>query len=138
MTNNNFWEIELGKMFGNSAVIEDMRFVGRACIGRLSDNLNVKLRFVSLETHERYPAIEAAIINRNEGKIDTALFRFEDIWGNVAKKDRAPYVWIYNEKTDWYGYSPTFADYEKICGEVDDYLEIFQAPIQSMRQSQSM
>jgi hypothetical protein len=138
MTNNNFWETELRKMFGNSAVIEDMRFVGRACIGRLSDTLNVKLHFVSLETHEHYSAIEAAIINRNEGKIDSTTFRFEDIWGNVAKKGRAPYVWIYNEKAAWYGYEPMFADYEKICGEVDDYLEIFQAPIQSMRQSQSM
>jgi hypothetical protein len=138
MTNNNFWEAELGKMFGNSTVIEDMRFVGRACIGRLSDNLNVKLRFIELGTASHFPLIEAAIINRNEGKIDSTTFRFEDIWGNVAKKDRAPYAWVYSGKAEWYGYEPTFADYEKICAEVNDYLEIFQAPIQSMQQSQSM
>jgi hypothetical protein len=138
MTNNNFWETELRKMFGNSAVIEDIRFVGRACIGRLSDNLNVKLRFIELGTASHFPMIEAAIINRNEGNIDSNRFRFGDIWGNVSINGRPPYVWVYNGKAELYGYEPKFYDYEKLCAVVDDYLEIFQEPIQSMRQSQSM
>jgi hypothetical protein len=138
MSNDNFWQTELRKLFQNSATIEDIRFTGRACVGRLSDSQNVKLRFVTLGTHDHYEGIEATIIKRTEGQIDATTFRFGDIIGNVSIDGRPPYVWIYNGKTEWYGYKPTPADFEKILAEVDDYLEMFQEPVQSQTMRQTM
>ena len=138
----NFWETELRKIFQNSATLEDLRFTGRIAVGRLSETENVKLSFASTKTDNQCDGIEVAIINRKYGRIDGDTFLFEDIIGKVAQTDNGkeftPYIWDTLSGAKWHGYQPTPADYEKILSAVDDYLEIFQEPTQSMQQSQSM
>jgi hypothetical protein len=135
----NFFEQELLKLFANSAVIEDLRIAGRAAVGRLSSELNVKLKFVTTGTYAHYEGVEAAIINRREGKIDSTTFRFADILGRVSVTSSSgrqdtmfPYIWEQTEKTDWYRYKPSHADYAALTDAIDGYLELFQEPTQTL------
>jgi len=130
-----FFESELNKIFGKSQVIKDARFVGRACIGRLGETTNIKLEFVTLGTHQKYEGIKANVFNRNEGVIDSSVFRFADIFGKKPMtsnpaKTVDPHVWVYNEKTEWYGFKPNPHDYAVIAAEINSYLEVFLEPDQ--------
>ena len=124
-----FFENELQKMFGTNSPITDARFVGRACMGRLGGTTNVKLQFVTLGTYEKYEGIEATVYNRNDGKIDSNVFRFADILGkNVSRNNYnndLPYVWTNDRKHEWYSYKPTAVDYAAVAKEVNNYLEVF-------------
>jgi hypothetical protein len=141
----NFFEHELRKLFEGSEAISDARFTGRVCIARLTDSTNVKLQFVTLGTHEHYEGIEATVLNRTEGKIDSTVFRFLDILGKKAvpgnpnfRDGIVPYVWKGQKDYEWYAYKPDPHDFEMITESVDSYLEAFQAPVQSQGMSQQM
>jgi hypothetical protein len=140
----NFFEQELRKLFENHPVIEDVRFPGRVAVGRLSGNTSVKLQFVTLGYADRYEGIEATVLNRGEGKIDSAIFRFADILGRKQvsnpnfKEGVLPHVYKGNKDFEWYVYKPSPADYEKLSDSIGEYLEIFQEPIQSQGMSQQM
>jgi len=41
-----------------------------------------------------------------------------------------PYIWTYGERTEWYAYQPTKADYKTLSDSVDNYLEVFREPAQ--------
>jgi hypothetical protein len=67
-------------------------------------------------THELYDGIEAIVLNRLEGKIDSNSFRFKDIIGakpvnnNPNSPDGVmPHVWGsgWGGKYEWYAYEPT-------------------------------
>jgi hypothetical protein len=140
----NFFERELRKLFGNDPVMYDVRFAGRACVGRLTDTTNVKLRFVTMGTHEHYEGIEATVLNRLEGKIDSNIFRFKDILGAKPVNNNPnfpnsvmPHIWNggLSSTYEWYAYKPASADYEKISETVDTYMEVFQEPVMSQGQS---
>jgi hypothetical protein len=140
----NFFEKELRKLFASSPVLEDIRFAGRICVGRLSDAVSVKLEFTDLGRTDHYGGIRATVMNRREGQIDVTLFRFEDILGKKAvpapyyKDGVIPHIWKYNDQYGWYAYQPTLRDYEQISDTVSDYLEMFQEPVQTQRMTQEM
>jgi len=141
----NFFERELRKLFENSETLDDARFAGRVCIARLTDTTNVKLEFVTLGTADRFEGIKATVLNRNEGQIDSTVFRFADILGkkavpgNIYLKDGVdPYAWKCDGKYEWYAYKPTPRDIEQVSGAVDSYLEIFQGPVQAQTMTQQM
>ena len=139
----NFFEQELRKLFEGSEAITDPRFTGRVCVARLTDTANVKLEFVIHDTHEKYEGIKATVFNRGEGQIDSTVFRFADILGKCKIPDHPsfkdglfPYFWSGGRGYEWYAYKPTPADFEKITGTVDSYLEMFQEPVQTQGLSQ--
>lgn len=125
----NFFEQELRKLVGQSNALADPRYIGRACYGRVSGNIRVKLQFVTMGTHEHYEALQATLINNTEGEIDRSVIRFRDIWGtkNFANfpEGIAPHIWMYQGKYEWYGLEPNPYDYEILADSVDEYLELF-------------
>ena len=142
----NFFEQELRKLFEGSEAITDPRFTGRVCTARLTDSTNVKLEFVTHDTHEKYEGIKATVFNRNEGEIDSTVFRFADILGKKAipgnpylKNGVYPYIWSGGrDGYEWYAYKPTPRDFEMIADTVDSYLEMYQEPVQTQGMTQSM
>ncbi|AFV02404.1 hypothetical protein DHBDCA_p1375 [Dehalobacter sp. DCA] len=137
----NYFEQELRRLFGNDANITDKKFVGRAFFGKLTDNLRVRVEFVTLGTADHYEAIKATIINRNDGPVDALALRLSDLVGkkmvsNPNFKDGiAPYIWKYGDKIEWYVYKPTKEDYDQISGALNDYFNVFREPTQEMEQS---
>jgi hypothetical protein len=132
--NMSYFEQELRKIMECNHVLYDVRFAGRACMGRLSDSVNAKLQFVTIGYAEHYTAIKATVINRNEGAIDSNTLHFIDILGKKSidnpnfRNGIVPYIWEYNGKAEWYVYQPSQTDYKAIAGALNDYLSVFQEP----------
>ncbi|WP_088187912.1 hypothetical protein [Desulfosporosinus sp. FKA] len=137
----NYFEQELRRLFGNDTNITDKRFVGRAFFGKLTDNLRVRIEFVTLVIADHYEAVKATVINRNDGPVDALTLRFADLIGkkmvsNPNFRDGiTPYIWKYGDKIEWYVYKPTKADYDKISGALNDYFNVFREPTQELEQS---
>ena len=140
----NFFEQELRKFFFFFHAFDDVKFIGKACYGTLGEKTRMKLEFVTLGTHQKYEGIKATVIDKNDGVIDTLTLKFSDAWGkkklnNPNFRDGIePYIWIYNEKAEWYAYQPTNADYKVMAESVSDYAELFKEQTQEMRNSYSL
>ena len=129
----NFFENNLRKMFENSEVIDDPYFCGNCMIGRLDEDVRIKVRFTTQGVSDNYPALAAKILNRAEGEIDSQHFKFSDILGTRGGDNyKEVHAWTYNGETEWYGYQPTVADMDKIAGAVESYAAMFQAEDMNM------
>lgn len=129
----NFFEQELRKLFADGGIIDDPKFVGRACLGSLDGDLRVRAEFITMGIAEHYSALRLTVLNRKEGVVDKSVLRFEDIIGIKAIPDSpifrnglSPYIWDDRGKTDWYVYRPTPADFEALRQAADDYLDVFR------------
>ena len=141
----NFFEKELRRLFECSESITDPCFAGRVCIGRLTDNTNVKLEFVTLGTHGKYAGVKATVFNRQDGQIDSTVFQFADILGKKAVPGNPnfvngvyPYFWQYSGQYEWYAYKPIPQDMEAITDAIDSYLDMFREPAQTQGMVQQM
>ena len=92
----NFFEGELHRMFSGNDIIHDPKIVGRTLLGKIDDDLRVKLQFVSTEVHKHYDAIQVSILNRTDGLVDRETMLFGDIIGvkntNISGRVN-PYMW---------------------------------------------
>ena len=125
----NFFEGELQRMFGGNDIIHDPKIVGRTLLGRLDDDLLVKLQFVSTEVHKHYDAIQISILNRTEGVVDKETMLFGDIIGTkmTRSSDKVnPYMWEQSvDKAYWY--TPvSISDKAQIADTVLDYVGMYQ------------
>lgn len=130
----NFFEQEMRRMFGDTDIIRDAKFVGKTMLGRLDDDLRVKLQFISTHTSGQYDTIQASIINRTEGVVDKQNFRFADIIGKFTRPGLSsvdPHMWEYNAKPEWY--TPvTLSQKAQIADAVLDYISMYQSEDMSM------
>lgn len=78
---SNFFEQELRKLFAAGAVIHDPVFVGRACLGSLDRNRQVRAEFVTLGHADHYAALRLALLDNNQGVLDKLTLRLKDVWG---------------------------------------------------------
>ena len=128
----NFFESELKKIMGDSAILKDQKYVGRMCYGTIGGDLRARVEFVTLGVSNHYAGIKASVINRKEGVVDSILLRFSDIWGKPKvsnpnfKEGVNPDIWTDNGKSDWYVFYPGAAEYRKAADTLENYLSIFQ------------
>ena len=132
----NFSEQELRKLFADGGIIDDPKFVGRACLGSLDSDLRVRAEFITMGIAGHYSALRLTVLNRKEGVVDKSVLRFEDILGKKAvpgnpnfRDGVSPYIWDDRGKTDWYVYRPTPADFEALRQAADDYLNVFRGRV---------
>lgn len=126
----NFFEGELQRMFGGNGIIHAPKIVGRTLLGKIDDDLRVKLQFVSTEVHKHYDAIQISILNRTEGVVDKETMLFGDIIGTkmTRSSDKVnPYMWEEGVgKAYWY--TPvTASDKALIADTVLDYVGMYQS-----------
>lgn len=122
----NFFEQEMRKLFGESPVIQQAKYSGKTLIGKVDDELRVKLQFITTEYADHYDSIRMKIINRTEGEVDSQTFKFTDIVGKPNVGSRSIYIWDDHGTADWYGYHPTAIDYDKISETINDYISMYQ------------
>ena len=79
---------------------------------------------------DKYTALRVTLMNRSEGKIDSQLLRFNELWGmkSFNGNDIDPHIWKYNDEVSWYCYTPTNAELKALSQSVDDYLACFAEP----------
>ena len=126
----NFFEKEMRQMFGDTDVISEPKFVGKTMLGKLDDELRVKLQFVSTGIAKHYDAIQVSILNRTDGLVDRETMLFGDIIGvkntNISGRVN-PYMWEEGVgKAYWY--TPvTASDKALIADTVLDYVGMYQS-----------
>ena len=132
---------ELEKIFGNDAVFDDTRYVGRACIGSLAPDIRAKAEFITEGVADQYGAIRIKIINCHEGEIDAQTVKFRDIWGKKSipnnpnfKDGLVPHMWVCRGELEWYAYHPTKEDFDTLREEISEYTEMFRDMTMEMEQ----
>ncbi len=124
----NFFEKEMLTLFGDNGTMLNLQFIGKTMFGKLGENKLCKLQFTTTGTFQKYTAIQATIIDSNNGVIDKQLFKFSDIIGNFISPhlgDIEPHIWEYKGKAEWYA-NVTPTQKAKIADTVLKYVEMFQ------------
>ncbi len=135
-----FFEQELRKIADNCEYIQNPKFVGRACVFRLTNDITAKMSIDTMNIHEHYEVLRIKLINRHEGDIDIMGIRFADVWGKVKARAGiiSPHAWTDMGGTEWYGFTPTSEQYMQLSESVDEYLECFAEPTEEMDEDISM
>lgn len=139
-----FFEQELQKLFGKDTDLSDVRIVGNACYGRLSDDVRVKICFADTHVAGQYDALKVTLINRLEGPVDCMVLLFSDLWGLKKtsnpnfKNGVFPHIWKNGREVGWYVYQPVKTDYDQLFGAVNDYLSVFGEPVRRQQPVQKM
>lgn len=124
----NFYEKEMRTMFGDNDIITDANFCGKTMLGRLDDELRVKLQLISTFISGQYNAVQATVINRTDGTVDKQTFKFADIIGKQKRNNLdeiEPHIWEYNGKPEWY-IPVTASQKAQIADTVLSYVEMYQ------------
>lgn len=132
----NFYEQQMRQMFGNTDIIKEPKFTGKTMLGKLDDELRVKLQFISTFIGGQYNAVRATLINRTDGAIDKETFKFSDIIGmqkRVNLNEIEPHIWEDNGKAKWY-LPITAAEKAQIADTVLAYIGMYQEEDLSMTQ----
>lgn len=56
-------------MFSGNDIIHDAKYCGKTMLGKIDDDLRVKLEFISTYIASQYDVVRATIINRSEGVV---------------------------------------------------------------------
>ena len=115
-------------MFAGSDLIHDAKFCGRTMLGKLDDELRVKLQLISTYIANQYDAVQATIINRTEGVVDQQTFKFVDIIGKQQRGNLSgisPHIWDDNDRARWY-IPVTASEKAQIAETILDYVGMYQ------------
>ena len=130
---SNFFERELGRVFGDGQVIRNPTYSGRSCFGTLGKDLRVRARFITTGYADHYDSLKITVLNRTDGPVDTLVLKLKDLLGMKPvpgnpnfRNGVAPYIWVYQGKPEWYAFQPTAADYETIRQAARQYLDVFR------------
>ena len=133
----NFFEQELRRLFGDGEIIQDPKFVGRACLGDLGGELRVRAEFITTGYADHYEALRLVVLKRTEGEIDGLVLRMKDVIGVKQVPGNpnfpegvSPYIWDDCGKAEWYAFHPTAADYQALRRAAGDYLDVFREWVQ--------
>ena len=130
---SNFFERELGRVFGDGQVIRDPTYSGRACLGTLGKDLRVRAQFITTGYADHYDSLKITVLNRTDGPVDTLVLKLKDLLGKKSvpgnpnfREGVSPHIWDCYGKLEWYAYRPTDADYETIRQAASQYLNVFR------------
>ena len=118
----NFFESELKKIMGDSAILKDQKYVGRMCYGTIGGDLRARVEFVTLGVSDHYAGIKASVINRKEGVVDS----IQKVSNPNFKEGVNPHIWTDSGKSDWYVFRPGAAEYQKVADTLENYMSVFQ------------
>ena len=140
---SNFFEQELGRLFGDGQVIRNPTYSGRSCFGTLGKDLRVRARFITTGYADHYDALKITVLNRTDGPVDTLVLKLKDLLGKKPvpgnpnfREGVSPHIWDNYGKQEWYAYHPTAADYEVIRQAAKQYLDVFRDRQQERVQDQ--
>ena len=118
---------------GRSVIRDDSRDELAPQTGGLDASRQVRAEFVTMGHADHYEALRVTLLDNDLGVVDKLTLRLKDVWGKKAipnnpylKSGVTPHIWVNDDKTDWYAYHPTPADYQVIRQATSDYLSAFR------------
>lgn len=133
---------ELKKMFEGRIAMQDMHYVGKACYGRLDENLRGKIELGQGLLDSGYTRLTVSVLERTNGLVDQMKFLISDVTGFKKEADGermvGPELNSY-EDSIWWNCEIGEADYQKIAEAVNGYLSLFQSEelVQGQKEGES-
>lgn len=126
----NFFENELRRIFNKTEGIQNLRYIGRSCYGSINSYIRLKAEFVTNGVSEQFETLKVTLINKADGEIDHVKLNLADVIGlkeiNTSGIGKTPpYIWIYQEKVQWYPCRPNTNDYVKLAETINEYVSVF-------------
>ena len=78
---------ELKKMFEGRIAMQDMHYVGKACYGRLDENLRGKIELGQGFLDSGYIRLTVSVLERTNGLVDQMKFLISDVTGLKQEND---------------------------------------------------
>lgn len=120
---------ELKKMFEGRIAMQDMHYVGKACYGRLEENLRGKIELGQGFMDNGYTRLTISVLERTNGLVDQMKFLISDVTGLKQEIDgeriAGPELRSYKDSV-WWNCEMEETDYQKIAEAVNGYLSLFQ------------
>ncbi|NBH20376.1 hypothetical protein D3Z55_24080 [Clostridiaceae bacterium] len=127
-----FFEKEMRKLFQHGLSFQETIFAGRACYGKLDEDIRVRMEFATEGVADHYSALKVTLLNRKEGPNDSLVLRFSEVLGRKQttnpnfREGMFPHIWKDGNDFAWYVYQPTAADYKTLADAVGSYTSMFQ------------
>lgn len=90
-----FFEEEMRKLLEEDKILTMKVFCDKFVIGKLNDDINVKISFENFGMGNTYYGLLVEVINKIKGPIDKQTFRFSHIL------DKNPRISVEPSKTSW-------------------------------------
>lgn len=126
---HNKLEKEMRAMMCSCDCLTDILYNGESAIGRLNEDINVKISFDGGIMADERNGILVEIINKRLGRIDAMKFKFSDILGMTkmpSGREVRHYLWKNSGEFDWYGPAPTSVQKQKIMGAIYTYIRLYK------------
>ena len=81
----NFFENELRRIFSKTEGIQNLRYIGRSCYGKLSSDIRLKAEFVTNSVSDQFEVLKVTLINKADGEIDHVKLNLADVIGLKEK-----------------------------------------------------
>lgn len=121
---------ELKRMFENRIALQEVRYVGRTCFGRLDGELRGKVELVRGPMDLGFTRMHVSVLERTRGLVDEMKFLISDVIGLkkglYENRLLSPAFHIIDNEGSW-NCEMGEADYEKLAEAVNGYLEMFQS-----------
>ena len=120
---------ELKKMFEGRIEMKYIHYVGKACYGRLEENLRGKIELGQGFMDSGYTRLTVSVLERTNGLVDQMKFLISDVTGLKQETEggriAGPELRSYKDSV-WWNCEMEEADYQKIAEAVNGYLSLFQ------------
>ncbi len=120
---------ELKKMFEGRIEMQYIHYVGKACYGRLEENLRGKIELGQGFMDSGYTRLTVSVLERTNGLVDQMKFLISDVTGLKQETEggriAGPELRSYKDSV-WWNCEMEEADYQKIAEAVNGYLSLFQ------------
>ena len=130
---------ELKKMFEGRIEMQDIHYVGKACYGRLEENLRGKIELGQGFMDSGYTRLTVSVLERTNGLVDQMMFLISDVTGlkkeTNGERMAGPELSSYKDSV-WWNCEIDEADYQKIAEAVNGYLSLFQSESEELVQGQ--
>lgn len=121
---------ELKKMFEDRIALQEVRYVGKTCFGRLEGELRGKVELVRGPMDLGFSRIYVSVLERTSGLVDQMKFLISDVTGLkkglYENRFLSPEFQVYDHEGSW-NCEMGEADYEKLAEAINGYLEMFQS-----------
>ena len=112
---------ELKKMFEGRIAMQDMHYVGKACYGKLEENLRGKIELGQGFLDSGYTRLTVSVLERTNGLVDQMKFLISDVTGlkqeTEGERMAGPELRSYKDSV-WWNCEMEEEDYQKIAEAV--------------------
>lgn len=122
--------------------MQDMNYVGKACYGRLDENLRGKIELGQGFLDSGYTRLTVSVLERTNGLVDQMKFLISDVTDlkqeNDGERMAGPELSSYKDSV-WWNCKMEETDYQKIAEAVNGYLSLFQSEelVQGQKEGES-